>query len=359
MVSRAAAAGVVRGRAASARLRLSDGAWSIGQCALAAGVGWLVADRLLGHPRPFFACVAAVVCLGVRAQQRLRRVGELAVGVTVGVAVGDALVGVIGVGAWQIALVVGVAMVVALAVDGGPLLVAQSGLQAVFVVALPRLPGSGLARWEDALVGGAMALAVAALLPADPWRTAGRSAKRSFDELAAALRCCALALRDDDPARAAEALSRARATEEGLRDWADALFAGREITRLSPLRRDRGGVADRLGVLQTGVDRATRNVRVLARRIVYALETGEQLPAGLAKKLDRLASAVEAVGGAEDSGPPEELLLLAADLDPEPAGTYGLSTNLVIAQLRSTVVDLLVGVGLPVERARTALPPLG
>ncbi|MDP9436442.1 MAG: FUSC family protein, partial [Actinomycetota bacterium] len=144
----------VRARLDAARVRVRDSTWSVGQCALAAGVAWYAATTLLGHPRPFLACVAAVVCLGVRAGQRLRRVGELAVGVTVGVAVGDLLVGQIGTGVWQISLVVGVALLLAVALDGGPLIVAQAGLQAVFVLALPREPGGDLARWEDALVGG-------------------------------------------------------------------------------------------------------------------------------------------------------------------------------------------------------------
>lgn len=347
-----------RSRLAVSRLRLADSAWSVGQCALAAGLAWALASGLLGHPRPFFACVAAVVCLGVRAQQRVRRVGELAVGVTMGVAIGDALVGVIGTGAWQISLVVGVAVLLAVALAGGPLLVAQSGLQAVFVVALPRVPGSGLARWEDALAGGAVALLVAALLPADPWRTARRSADRSFAELAAAVRCCALAVRTGDPTEAGEALARARATQAGLDAWDDALLTGRDINRLSPLRRDRGGTADRLATLHAGADRATRNVRVLARRVLFALETGETLTAGLADELERLASAVDAVAVADGAGPPEVLLALAAELDPGTLGAEGLSASVVVAQLRSTVVDLLVGVGLPVERARSTLPPL-
>ncbi len=350
-----------RGRLAAARQRLRDGTWSVGQCALAAGLAWAVATTLLGHPRPFFACVAAVVCLGVRPAQRLRRVGELAVGVTVGVAVGDALITVIGAGAWQISLVVGVALLVALALDGGPLLVMQAGLQAVFVVALPRTPGSGLMRWEDALVGGVVALLVAALLPADPWRAARRDAERSLTELARDARQAAHALHAGDPAEAAEALAAARATQAGLDEWADALGAGRDITRLSPLRRDRAGTEVAQARLQSGVDRATRNLRVLVRRLLFALETGEQLPPAVAGELERFAVAVDALRagqGRATGGPPPELLALAAELDPEALGTHGLSASVVVAQLRSAVVDLLVGVGISADRARSTLPPL-
>ena len=271
-------------------------------------------------------------------------------------AVGDLLVNEIGTGAWQISLVVGVALLLALALDGGPLLVAQSGLQAVFVVALPRTPGSGLARWEDALLGGAIALLVAALLPADPWRAARRGAERSLAELAAAARCCAQALRDRDPAEAAEALAIARATQAGLDGWSEALNTGREITRLSPLRRDRGGTGPAQALLQSGVDRATRNLRVLVRRVLFALETGEPLAPALADELDRFGDAVEAVLRRELDGPPDELLRLGAELDPDALSGPGLSGAVVLAQLRSAVVDLLVGTGLSSERARAALP---
>ena len=59
--------------------------WQIAQCAVAAGVAWLIAADLLGHPTPFFAPVAAVVSLGTSYGQRLRRVAEVTVGVAVGV----------------------------------------------------------------------------------------------------------------------------------------------------------------------------------------------------------------------------------------------------------------------------------
>src|SRR5467141_2838809 len=53
------------------------------QAALAAGLSWLVAVHLVDHRAPFFAPVAAVVCLGITLGQRLRRVIELIVGVAV------------------------------------------------------------------------------------------------------------------------------------------------------------------------------------------------------------------------------------------------------------------------------------
>src|SRR5213593_4070902 len=77
---------------------------------LAAGLSWLVAVRMVDHRAPFFAPVAAVVCLGITLGQRLRRVVELIVGVGLGVGVGDLLISAIGTGPWQIAVVVALAI---------------------------------------------------------------------------------------------------------------------------------------------------------------------------------------------------------------------------------------------------------
>lgn len=342
--------------------RVRSGAWSVGQCAIAAGVAWQVATVLLDHPRPFFACVAAVVCLGVRAAQRLRRVAELAVGVTVGVAVGDLLVGAIGTGAWQIALVVGIALMLGLALDGGPLVSAQAGLQAVFVIALPRIPGSGVARWEDAMVGGAMALAVAAFLPADPWRAAQRSASQYFGELSEVLKEVAGAARVMDGGRVAEALARGRALEPVLHTWSEALATGRDISRLSPLRPDRGDVWLRQTRLVTGVDRASRNLRVLIRRVVVGVEMGQELPPSVPLALDRLAAPVALLRDdpLDDRGEATKLLVdLAGSLDPAGMRATSVAALVAVAQLRVSVVELLEGLGTPQERARAALPPLG
>lgn len=347
-----------RRRLGTSIARVRHGSWAVAQCAIGAGLAWAAASALLGHDRPFFASVAVVVCLGLRAAQRLRRVLELAVGVTLGVAVGEALVGVIGAGAWQIAVVVAIALVLALALDGGTLVTAQAGLQAVFVVALPRVPGNDFARWQDAMVGGVTALLVAALLPADPWRPARRAKRALLRELAEAIRLCADAVRHDDRAEAAFALSRIRATQAGLTSWADAVRTGHEITQLSPLRR-RGAqqVWEFEHDLASSVDRATRNLRVLVRRVLFAVGGGDPLPSTLPDLLEELAAVLDQL--CDDDGGDRavaQLTALAARLDPESLGATGLSGNVVVAQLRSAVVDLLEGLGVDPDRARSALP---
>jgi uncharacterized membrane protein YgaE (UPF0421/DUF939 family) len=72
--------------------RLRSKAWQIGQAALAAGAAWFIAKDLLDHPTPFFAPIAAVVCLGTSYGQRLRRVVEVTFGVAIGVFIADLVV---------------------------------------------------------------------------------------------------------------------------------------------------------------------------------------------------------------------------------------------------------------------------
>jgi uncharacterized membrane protein YgaE (UPF0421/DUF939 family) len=126
----------VRGRRLRAQLRVRGrrvavSALPILQRAVAAGPAWFVASDLVGHARPFFAPIAAVISLALSLTSRLRRVAELVVGVSLGVLVGDLLISQIGSGAWQITLVVALTMALAVFTDGATLLVAQAGSSAV------------------------------------------------------------------------------------------------------------------------------------------------------------------------------------------------------------------------------------
>lgn len=272
----------------------------------------------------------------------------------IGVLVGDAIVHVIGSGTWQIGVVVAAGLLLAVAFGGSGLVVTQSGLQAVFVVALPSMPNSGFHRWQDALVGGGVALLVAALLSTDPWREARRLQASYLADLAAVLRAVADGLRSGSAEDVAAALDRARALEPILGHWGEALATGRETTRLSPLREDRGEFW-RLGQQQVrGLSRGTRNLRVLIRRSVAALQGGQSLPGCLPGLLDELAGAVES----ESEQACELLLALAGKLDPVVLGASTLSGQVVVGQLRVAVVDLLEGLGLEHDRARNALPVL-
>jgi len=90
--------------------RWRSAALPIAQAGLAAGLSWVVAVHVADHRSPFFAPIAAVICLGITLGPRLRRGIELVAGVTIGIGIGDLLISALGTGPWQIALVVALAM---------------------------------------------------------------------------------------------------------------------------------------------------------------------------------------------------------------------------------------------------------
>ena len=220
--------------------------------AVAASLAWLVATEVLGHDRPFFAPVAAVVTLGLSLGRRGRRAVEVAVGVALGILVADLLVFVIGTGTWQIAVVVALAMSVALLLGGGPLVVSQAATSAVLVATLqPPDGGISLSRFLDALAGGASALVVATvLLPVNPWTSC--AARWSRCSTSSPWPSTSWPTRSErrDPDLAEEAVVQARGIV--LARPREALAAARESTRLTlrqgrnrrevdRLRGDRGG----------------------------------------------------------------------------------------------------------------------
>ncbi len=150
-------------------MRWRSTAIPIVQTALAAGLSWLAAVHVVHHRAPFFAPVAAVVCLGMTLGQQFRRVIELIAGVGLGVGVGALLMSATGTGPWQIALVVALAMSVAVLLDGGSVITGQAAVSAILVATLC-LPGdtSGLNRLIDGVIGGATGLVLVGLFP---WTT--------------------------------------------------------------------------------------------------------------------------------------------------------------------------------------------
>lgn len=335
--------------------------WHIAQCAVAAAVAWGVARLALGHPQPFFAPVAAIVSLGLSYRQRLQRVAEVTVGVALGVLIGDLFVHVFGTGAWQVLVVVAVAMVLAVLLDAGPLLVTQAGVQASIVATLAPAPVAGLGRWLDAVVGGVVALVAAAVVPGSPLRRPRQEAASLMQEFAAWCRDAVRAVTTGDTGLAYATLARARASEQQLADIRDAASDGLSIARSSPWRR--GHRSDLLGIaaLAVHLDRAVRNGRVLLRRVTVVVRRGERLDAevlalltDLARAADELSRAISARSAPERS---RELLGdVAAASVRIPVGA-SLSSDVVIAQVRSMVVDLLELTGLDADAARAMVPP--
>ena len=168
-------------------LRLRSKLWLIGQCSVAGGVAWLIARHLFHHPVPFFAPVAAVVGLGTSYGQRHRRVAEVAVGVALGVSLGDLFHALFGSGAWQVTLVILLSMSVAVFLDAGTLLINQTTVQALVVTTI-LTPSGAASRVVDAFTGGAVALVAATIVPSAPLRSPNHRAALVLGKLAELMR---------------------------------------------------------------------------------------------------------------------------------------------------------------------------
>lgn len=342
-------------------LRFRSHGWQIVQCGTAAALAWQVATEVLGHPRPFFAPVAAVVALGVSYGDRLRRSAEVVAGVALGIGIGDLFVQLVGTGVWQIAVVVVVAMSLAVLLDAGSLLVTQAGVQAVIVTTLLPNPDAGLGRWLDAVVGGAVALGIAAVVPRSPLVRPRRLVADVVSQVADLLEEASRSARDGDVQRATRALERARASQPAM----DALVAsaeeGLDVVRGSPFRRrHRGSLRDVASMVEP-LDRAMRNVRVLLRRVTVAAWRHEPVPDSLVNLTADLAEATRqlSVQLADEHVDEDDLALLRQVAQTSGAIPVGvsLSSDVLLAQIRSMTVDLLQVAGMGYDEALTQVPP--
>jgi uncharacterized membrane protein YgaE (UPF0421/DUF939 family) len=319
------------------------------QCAVAAGLAWFVAHNLIGHPRPFFAPISATIALGLAPGRRSRRAVELTLGVAFGIAVGDLLVSVIGSGAWQISVVVVIAMVGATLAGGRALLISQSASSAILLVAFGG-GGLGPARMVDALIGGAVGLLVVVVLPRHPVRVADAALEPVFRGLATLLDDLAAALDQRDSAAARAALDRSQGLDKQLATLSNAIEISFETSRIAPVWWHAREAIAADAVAAAHVGSAVRNGRVLARAVARAIDVRPTLPPETAAAVRSLAEGTRLVrtGIATHGDQPAavEALHGAAELGARARITDdGLSVAAIVAQVRSMAVDLLRALG--------------
>ena len=158
---------------------------------------------MLPDPRPAFAAIAAVIAVGATHGQQARRAVQLVGGVVLGITVADMIIQLIGTGAWQMGVLVILAMGTAVALGGAELVVVEAGVSAILLVALDPGAAAGFQpnRIFEAMIGGATALAISAFFfPPDPTLGPGRAAQAMFVELGRALERIAVALESRDVA---------------------------------------------------------------------------------------------------------------------------------------------------------------
>jgi uncharacterized membrane protein YgaE (UPF0421/DUF939 family) len=333
----------LRRHTATARHRLRARALAIVQTAIAAFAAWELASLLVPDTRPAFASIAAIISLGATHGQHRQRALQLAGGVVLGLSLSALIIGVIGQGAPQIAVMVALAMSVAVLLGGGEILIGEAAVSAVLLLALDPLSGAGFSpnRIFEALIGGSVAFVVGALLlPPDPLLHVGRAAQAVFGELGRSLERLAGALRSGDAGAAERALVQARSID-GLIDELDAALAtGQETARTAPQRFAARAELERYDRSVEQLDLAVRNTRVLARHALRGVRAGREMPADLSFAVTELAQAVWALAAAYDE--PEradEARALASSAAARTADLDGHAD--VTVQVHSTAVDLM------------------
>ncbi|MFG1839688.1 FUSC family protein [Micromonospora sp. NPDC049175] len=324
------------------------------QAGLAAALAWFVAHELLHVSQPIFAPISAVSTLAASVGQRLRRTVELIIGVTVGVLIGDLLLLLIGTGWWQLVLIVALAIMVALFLAGSAAVVVQAGATAVLIATLsPSVRDLEIPRFVDALVGGGLALLVTTvLLPLNPLRVLNRAARPALDLLVTQLDATARALAERDADRARAARSELRRNKGQLQAFVEATQGAREASALSPVHwRDRHGPVGRYAQAAEPIDRAMRNSGTLIRRSVTLIEDGEPVPDALPGAVSDLAEAVRLLtrqfaAAVEPNRAREQALRAVRTAGQAYREGVGFSGAVVVAQVRTTVSDLLVATGL-------------
>ncbi|GAA0191641.1 aromatic acid exporter family protein [Glutamicibacter creatinolyticus] len=337
----------------------------------AIGAYW-IADSLLGHTQPIFAATSALVASGFGTATTMRKVLEVAVGCTLGVAMGDFLMHWWGQGLWQAAAVMSLSLLVARYLNSGPIFSTQLGMQSALVVLLPISVDGPFARSLDAVVGVTLAILLMILLPSDSRRTPIAALSELLREMAEVLLECSWAVRDDDHRSAFHALVKARGTQRHVDKLPAAFSAALEVATFAPTQRRHRQEIRQLSERSDHFDLAARNLRVVVRRLAAVLsqsalsaEGAEQITALLRELSEAVGTLAHSVREPTVAGQHKyerlarhQLQDCAAKLDPHQMGIEGLQGEGLVLLLRPMVVDLLKAAGADTEEATSALPPL-
>ncbi len=331
------------------------------QIVLGAIAGYSIAFYGLGHAVPLLAVTVTITALGFSRDARPRRVLETAIGMITGIALSEVMLQLFGHGVWQIALTLLVCLLSARFISGSATFALTVGLQAMLVQILPEPDGGVFVRSIDGIVGGVTALVITAVIPRDPRGLARIDANKLFDIFLEAVDSLKLATRDVDIQVADETLRKVRRTQPLVDNWRMSLDSAISIARISPfLRKYRDELRGQVRLMR-GMDLATRNLRVVVRRIDFLLRDRQPRPY-LADLFEQIGDATRVLARSvqepEVLDDAQEMLVeIIHQLDPK---KHGIADQIreasVLLLLRPLLVDLLCASGMSEEDARAELP---
>ena len=341
--------------------RVLDSLPSIFQIVVAATAAYAFAHFLLGHKNPIFAVTVTIASLGFTRDARIRRVTQTAVGMVVGIALSEIMLLLVGAGVWQMAIVLLVALVSARFLSGTAAFALTVGSQAMLVYIMPAPDGGAFIRSLDGVIGGLTALIFTAFVPRDPMGSASKDAGKLFSVFLNAVDALDAAVRTADVKIADAALVRVRGSQPLVDNWRMSLDSAISVARISPfMRKHRDDLSDQVRLMR-GMDLATRNLRVVVRRVDFLIRDGKPR-IYLADLFAQISAATALLSKGLDG--PDALVEARAmfveiihQLDPK---KFGIADQLreasVLLLLRPLLIDLLCASGMSEDAARAELP---
>jgi hypothetical protein len=328
--------------------------WPLAQATAAATVAWIIAKHVVHHREPFFAPIAAVVSLNTSLGERGLNALRLLQGVILGIAVAELVLFAFGGGYGSLAIATFLALLVARALGGARIVLAQAAIAAILTIAVAN-GEVGYQRLTDALIGAGVALVFSQVLfSPQPLRLLRRFEANALTAMADALDLAAQALDGDD-----ELADRAIANQRELRDHLSELARIRRAStrvahhslvwrsQIAPLVRENedAGHLDLLGasclmLTRTSLESAAEDRWLLEPHV----RSFSEILAHLARAPGDRATRERAVEGSL------EFLrgVRAIRTDPDPDLTAALTAT------RIAVTDLMVFAGVDPDEARAA-----
>ena len=275
--------------------RMSAAWWPIAQGTGAATLAWVIARYVLDHPEPFFAPIAAVIGLNAAVGERGLNALKLLQGVIVGILVGELMLLTVGSGWAAIGVASFIAMMIALALGGTRIVIAQAAVGAILTIAGGETEAGGQ-RLIDALVGVGVALVFTQVLfSPEPVRLLRRAESLALEGMADGLDQTASALERDDNELAEQALDSLRDLRDRLSELGRTRHASTRSARRSAKWRSQMSPALRESEDAGHLDLLGVSCLVLAR-IVLSVDQSQSrkfIPSvrGLANSLSDLAEA--------------------------------------------------------------------
>jgi hypothetical protein len=206
-----------------------------------------------------------------------------------------------------------------------------------------------------------VALLAATVVPAAPLRRPRQQAAVVMRKIAALLRAAGEVMVDGVAERGLELLADARSTDSLIRELQDAADEGMAVVTSSPFRVRHRPDIRRMAELVEPLDRALRSTRVLVRQTALAAYRHRAIPGSysllaldLADAADLVADELAADRMAVAARP---ALLAIGEASGQVERAEELTAEVVLAQLRSVVVDLLWLTGMSQLESTDAMPP--